>query len=604
MTVRHVSSRAASVCVIALLISSSARGIDIETVLVGDPGNAPDAREMNDNTCCYGAVGYEYRIGKYEVTNDQFATFLNAVAWNGDTYEIFEPFFMGAAYYGGIERSGGGGNYVYTVKPNMGNKPVNGVTNGAARRFANWLHNGQLTGNQVPGITETGAYDLTGENWQSRSPGATWFIPTENEWYKAAYYNPAGGPPGFYALYATGSLAQPTAAQADAVGNISNPGVNVVNYALAANWNNSAPFGNVTTVGSAGPLSASYYGTFDQSGNLPEHMENVSVRGGRWDSLQDAISAEVRFGNSFGAYAGLRVASVLDPPDPNDGLQAYWNAENGAVDVTGNGHDGTFQGNATTVASGPFGNAFNFDGSGDYINIGDELDMGTADFTLSAWVNGDPTMNQWGRVFDKGYASAYSLHRRGSDNHIGFEMLNSGNFFGTDTPLIDNTWHHVALVKSGTTVTVYADGDAESSNTVSGASQNNALPLLIGYNPGEGTQGYWKGLLDELRIYDRALSPSEIALLAENPLDNLPGDFDFDGDVDGRDFLKWQRGESLSPLSAGDLADWQANYGAGMLTANSTAVPEPTCFVLYGIFMMLTLHRRVLRFLGRDDRAI
>ena len=56
---------------------------------------------------------------------------------------------------------------------------------------------------------------------------------------------------------------------------------------------------------------------------------------------------------------------------------------------------------------------------------------------------------------------------------------------------------------------------------------------------------------------------------------SLPGDFDFDGDVDGRDFLLWQRGGSPSSLSTGDLADWQANYGAGMLSSIAAAVPEP-----------------------------
>ena len=184
---------------------------------------------------------------------------------------------------------------------------------------------------------------------------------------------------------------------------------------------------------------------------------------------------------------------------------AHWNAENGAADVTGNGHDGTFYGNATTVTSGPFGKAFTFDGSGDYISIGDELDMGTSDFTLSAWLNGDPGMNAWGRIFDKGFASGYSLTRRGFLDSIGFEMLSTGAGFGTTTtPFLNNTWHHVALVKSGTTVTIYADGDAEGTNTVSGAAQNNSLPLLIGFNPGEGELGYWKGLLDELKIFDRA----------------------------------------------------------------------------------------------------
>ncbi len=62
-----------------------------------------------------------------------------------------------------------------------------------------------------------------------------------------------------------------------------------------------------------------------------------------------------------------------------------------------------------------------------------------------------------------------------------------------------------------------------------------------------------------------------------------PGDFDSDGDVDGRDFLKWQRGGSPSPLSAGDLAAWQANYGVGMLTATSVAVPEPSTWMLLSL---------------------
>ncbi len=58
-----------------------------------------------------------------------------------------------------------------------------------------------------------------------------------------------------------------------------------------------------------------------------------------------------------------------------------------------------------------------------------------------------------------------------------------------------------------------------------------------------------------------------------------PGDYDEDDDVDGVDFLQWQRGQSPNPLSAGDLADWQTNYGAGPLSA-AAAVPEPSCLAL------------------------
>jgi hypothetical protein len=66
----------------------------------------------------------------------------------------------------------------------------------------------------------------------------------------------------------------------------------------------------------------------------------------------------------------------------------------------------------------------------------------------------------------------------------------------------------------------------------------------------------------------------------------IPGDFDLDQDVDGYDFLKWQRGESPTPFSATDLADWEAYYGAPPLSAASTAVPEPATGLALLIAMM------------------
>jgi hypothetical protein len=74
------------------------------------------------------------------------------------------------------------------------------------------------------------------------------------------------------------------------------------------------------------------------------------------------------------------------------------------------------------------------------------------------------------------------------------------------------------------------------------------------------------------------------------PVSIIPGDFDNDGDVDGRDFLVWQRNPSI-----GDLADWQANYGVGTLSAASTAVPEPTSAMLTAalVFFQLSVRRRL-----------
>jgi len=70
-------------------------------------------------------------------------------------------------------------------------------------------------------------------------------------------------------------------------------------------------------------------------------------------------------------------------------------------------------------------------------------------------------------------------------------------------------------------------------------------------------------------------------------LDYPDGDFDDDGDVDGEDFLAWQRGESPDPLSAGDLADWEANYGSAPLVAAATSVPEPSAPLLIAVGLLV-----------------
>jgi fibronectin-binding autotransporter adhesin len=77
------------------------------------------------------------------------------------------------------------------------------------------------------------------------------------------------------------------------------------------------------------------------------------------------------------------------------------------------------------------------------------------------------------------------------------------------------------------------------------------------------------------------------------------GDFDGDGDVDGRDFLLWQRGNSPDPRSGGDLADWQANYGVGLLASSSTAVPEPAGIMLVALAFAFANSARGVRSCSR-----
>lgn len=98
--------------------------------------------------------------------------------------------------------------------------------------------------------------------------------------------------------------------------------------------------------------------------------------------------------------------------------------------------------------------------------------------------------------------------------------------------------------------------------------------LGIGSVPDGGGGRRLHGLMDEFYIFTRALSESEIGTLAMLNT-SAPGDFDADNDVDGNDFLVWQRGGSPNPLSPADLATWKTNFGATAVAA-AGAVPEPT----------------------------
>src|SRR6185295_1715892 len=164
----------------------------VQFVTIGDPGNTADPGTGS----FYGSVGYVYKIDKYDVTTAQYTQFLNAVAAT-DPYSLYSP-LMATDYPSigsnlGITRNGNPGSYTYSVLGN-GNVPVFDVSWGDAARFSNWLQNGQPTGAEGPGTTETGAYTLNGvmsniELFQvNRNAGVTYFRPSEDEWYKAAYY--------------------------------------------------------------------------------------------------------------------------------------------------------------------------------------------------------------------------------------------------------------------------------------------------------------------------------------------------------------------------------------------------------------------------------
>ncbi len=162
----------AASCVLLLGVGTIwAQPVTIQTVTVGNPGNAADSTG-------FGAVAYTYSIGTYDVTSSQYTAFLNAVAAT-DTYSCYNSAMSGTTNGNpGIIQSNSSGSYTYSVTGGRGNNPVTDVSFWDACRFANWLANGEPTGPEGAGTTETGTYTLTAtaiaDNTVTRNSGATW----------------------------------------------------------------------------------------------------------------------------------------------------------------------------------------------------------------------------------------------------------------------------------------------------------------------------------------------------------------------------------------------------------------------------------------------
>ena len=255
----------------------------MDWVTVGNANNAAD-------TTGYGAVDHSYQIGKYEVTNTQYGAFLNAKG-QSNTNGIYNSSMSSS----GITRNGSSGSFSYSVTSGYENKPVVYVSWFDAARFSNWLSNGQGTGDM-----ETGAYTLNNATSGiiTANVGATIYIPSEDEWYKAAYYNPANAS---YSVFPNGKNTITTA---------------------DANYNNSV--GSTTNVGtySGDPSS---YGTFDQGGNVGEWNDGIIYdtqrvrRAGRFDNVESSLAAYTHGGGSPTSETnslGFRVASIASVPEP------------------------------------------------------------------------------------------------------------------------------------------------------------------------------------------------------------------------------------------------------------------------------------------------
>jgi formylglycine-generating enzyme required for sulfatase activity len=301
-----VAALCRSFAVVVLLVASSASAVTVTWTPIGNPGNACDSQPGG----CFGAVDYAYDISTYEITNAQYAEFLNAKAAS-DPLGLYNPLM--ATQPGGITRTGVSGSFVYTVVTGRGEIPVNNVSIYDSMRFANWIQNGQGGAD-----TETGAYTLLGgtavptNEGVTRNFDATIVLANENEWHKAAYYDPATGN---YFDYPAGSDLPTGCSTPTAAPNSAN---------CQGEVNNLVPKGSYT--GSASPN-----GTFDQGGNVQEWTENVIgenriLRGGGYNGIATRLGAFSRAqldGSASNVSTGIRLVQLVFIPEPGTGLLLF-----------------------------------------------------------------------------------------------------------------------------------------------------------------------------------------------------------------------------------------------------------------------------------------
>ena len=307
-----------------------ARAVTFDWVTIDDPGNPPDDAVMD---CCresrgltgFGSVHYVYRIARTELTNAQYAEFLNAVASVEDPNALFNTRLRD------VLRQGSAGSYSYVPKAGRENHPVRFIDHFDGFRFANWLHNGQLSGLQDATTTEDGAYTLLGTNPLDvvRNEGAIFFVPSEDEWYKAAFWDPVEL---HYWTWATGFNPDCPEADGDCPPVPEPPpgGAERVsaNYCPIVDpfpincpeiyYPDIAGPGDTTDVG-AYVFSPSHFGTFDQSGNLNELTEGVNIDD-EIGGADQSLGTEIRVTRGGVFNRGMQDSSSHSrvPVDPNN----------------------------------------------------------------------------------------------------------------------------------------------------------------------------------------------------------------------------------------------------------------------------------------------
>ena len=184
------------------------------------------------------------------------------------------------------------------------------------------------------------------------------------------------------------------------------------------------------------------------------------------------------------------------------------------ADLSGQNNTGT--GLNTTWTTGRYGRGLAFNRSTSWVTVNSSASLNLVNrLTLEAWVS--PTVSSgWRTIIFKELDAIYELYASSSSGPVGGVNIGGYQEVFSGTSLPTNTWSHVAATWDGTTLRLYVNGVQVGSRAVAGTLSTTSNPLRIG---GDATWGeYFAGTIDEVRVYNRALSAAEIQTDMNTPI--------------------------------------------------------------------------------------
>jgi PKD repeat protein len=486
LLLRRVVSKQIVASLLVLLVSLTAYAG--QATLAWDPSPSP------------GVAGYYLHYGQASGSYGQKIDVGNTTTYVVSNLEAGATYYYAATAYDSSRSESGYSNEVSTVVPaaaptaNFGATPASG---------------------QAPlsvTFTSTSSGTITGYAW-NLGDGITSTTQNPTHVYSTA---------GVYSVSLT--VTGPGGADTKAVAGL----ITVLASAVSppvANFSASpasgpAPLAVTLTNSSTGSISGYAWNFGDGTGSTTQNPTHTYSTAGTYSV---SLTVTGPGGTDTKSIAGLITASSIAPGPGVPGLVAAYGFDEqtgGSVtDASGNGNNGAISG-ATWATSGRFGSALSFNGVNSWVTVQDSgsLDLSTG-MSLEAWVYPTAAMSGWRDIImkEQPYNTVYYLCAN-SDNGQPVTGV-----FGTSeqilyggTTLPPYAWTHLAATYDGTTQRLYVNGVQVGSRPYTGIIRASASPLRIG---GDGIWGeFFQGLIDEVRIYNRALSVSEIQTDMSTPV--------------------------------------------------------------------------------------